>query len=122
MSRRTIYTGIHELEAMGDDDPEHPRRPSGDEKRVPVRVADELFHRDYEVCRNTAAALLERAGFRRRSLCKALITGHVDPQKRDRQSKEKVSNSRSSAQGGKSDISHMTIKREQGHHLADPDQ
>ncbi len=129
MSRRTIYTGIRELEAMGNDDPDHPRRPSGDEKRVrrpgggrpkvtqrqagleevleeilevhgagspteesvrwthlkPMRVADELFHRGYEVCRNTAAALLERAGFRRRSLCKALITGHVDPQERDRQ-------------------------------------
>ena len=34
MSRRTIYTGIRELEAMSEDDPEHPRRPSGDERRI----------------------------------------------------------------------------------------
>jgi len=34
MSRRTIYTGIRELEAMGDDDPDHPQRPSGDAKRI----------------------------------------------------------------------------------------
>jgi hypothetical protein len=33
MSRRTLYTGIRELEAMSDDDPEHPRRPSGNAKR-----------------------------------------------------------------------------------------
>jgi hypothetical protein len=34
MSRRTIHTGIRELEQMGNDDPEHPQRPSGDAKRV----------------------------------------------------------------------------------------
>lgn len=34
MSRRTIYTGIRELEQLRDDDPDHPQRPSGDAKRV----------------------------------------------------------------------------------------
>ena len=32
MSRRTIYTGVRELQDMGEDDPDHPRRPSGDAK------------------------------------------------------------------------------------------
>jgi hypothetical protein len=34
MSRRTVYTGIRELEAMGDDDHEPPQRPSGGAKRI----------------------------------------------------------------------------------------
>ena len=34
MSRRTIYTGIRELEAMGDDGGSPPRRPSGSAKRI----------------------------------------------------------------------------------------
>jgi hypothetical protein len=34
MSRRTIHTGIRELEHMGEDDPDDPKRPSGDAKRV----------------------------------------------------------------------------------------
>jgi hypothetical protein len=34
MSRRTIYAGIRELQAMGDDGGEPPRRPSGDAKRI----------------------------------------------------------------------------------------
>ncbi|WP_243448291.1 hypothetical protein [Candidatus Thiosymbion oneisti] len=34
MSRRTIYTGIRELEEMNHDDPQRPRRPSGNEKRI----------------------------------------------------------------------------------------
>jgi hypothetical protein len=34
MSRRTIFTGIRKLQAMSDDDPDHPRRPSGDAKRI----------------------------------------------------------------------------------------
>jgi hypothetical protein len=34
MSRRTIYTGIRELEQLREDDPDHPQRPSGDAKRV----------------------------------------------------------------------------------------
>ena len=34
MSRRTIHTGIRELEQMGKDDPQHPQRPSGDAERV----------------------------------------------------------------------------------------
>ena len=129
MSRRTIYTGIRELEEMGDDDPRHPRRPSGDERRIrragggrpkaterqagleetleevleahsagsptdeavrwtdlkPLQLAQELLERGFEIGRNTAAKLLERAGYRRRSVRKELITGHVDPDERDRQ-------------------------------------
>jgi len=34
MSRRTIYTGIGELEAMGNDDYYPPQRPSGGAKRI----------------------------------------------------------------------------------------
>jgi hypothetical protein len=129
MSRRTIYAGIRELEAMGEDGGGPPRRPSGDAKRVrrpgggrpkavqrqagledafedileahsagsptdpdirwtdlkPMRVADELVECGYEISRNTAAKLLEQAGYRRRSLRKELITGQVDAQERDQQ-------------------------------------
>jgi hypothetical protein len=34
MSRRTIYTGIRELQAMADEDPDHPKRPSGGRTRI----------------------------------------------------------------------------------------
>ena len=34
MSRRTLYTGIRELEQMRDGDPNHPQRPSGDATRI----------------------------------------------------------------------------------------
>jgi hypothetical protein len=129
MSRRTIYSGIRELEEMRNDDPEHPGRPSGDAKRIrrpgggrpkitqrhaglearvgdileahsagspteetvrwtdlkPLELAQELLQRGYEIGRNTAAQLLERAGYRRRSLRKELITGQVDPRERDQQ-------------------------------------
>ena len=129
MSRRTIYAGIRELEAMGEDGGGPPRRPSGDAKRVrrpgggrpkavqrqagleeafedileahsagsptdpdirwtdlkPMQVADELVESGYEISRNTAAKLLEQAGYRRRSLRKELITGAVDAQERDQQ-------------------------------------
>ena len=34
MSRRTVYTGIRELEEMASDDPENPTRPSGDRHRI----------------------------------------------------------------------------------------
>ena len=34
MSRRTIHTGIRELEQMGDDGSDDPKRPSGDAGRV----------------------------------------------------------------------------------------
>jgi hypothetical protein len=37
----------------------------------------------FAIGRNTAARLLEQAGYRRRSLRKALITGDLDPQERD---------------------------------------
>lgn len=129
MSRRTIYSGIRELEEMGDDDPEHPRRPSGDARRIrrrgggrpkaserqagleetldeileahsagsptddavrwtdlkPLQLAQQLLVRGFEIGRNTAAKLLQGAGYRRRSLCKELITGEVDAQERDQQ-------------------------------------
>jgi hypothetical protein len=129
MSRRTIYTGIRELEQMSNDDADHPQRPSGDADRVrrrgggrppiserepmlestlhevlddhsagsptdprvrwtdlkPMQLAQELLERGFEISRNTAAALLERAGFRRRALRKELITGQVDPHERDQQ-------------------------------------
>jgi len=34
ISRQTIYAGMNELDDMGKDDQEHPRRPSGSEGRV----------------------------------------------------------------------------------------
>jgi hypothetical protein len=34
MSRRTVYTGIRELQAMADGDPAHPKRPSGGRGRI----------------------------------------------------------------------------------------
>mgnify|MGYP006298896979 FL=1 len=129
MSRRTIHTGIRELEQMGDDGSDDPKRPSGDAGRVrrrgggrppiiernpllksvlqegldvhsagsrtdervrwtdlkPLQLAQRLLEHGIEVSRNTAADLLDRAGFRRRALCKQLITGQVDPHERDRQ-------------------------------------
>ena len=129
MSRRTIYTGIRELEQWREDDPDHPQRPSGDAKRVrrpgggrppitdrkpqlestlhevlevhsagsptdervrwtdlkPLQLAHRLLERGFEISRNTAAALLDRAGFRRRALRKELITGVVDPTAREEQ-------------------------------------
>jgi len=129
MSRRTIYAGIRELEAMDEDGDGPPRRPSGDAKRVrrpgggrpkaiqrqvglqdafedileahsagsptdpdirwtdlkPMQLADELFECGYEISRNSAAKLLDQAGYRRRSLRKELITGQVDTQERDQQ-------------------------------------
>ena len=120
MSRRTIDTGIRELEPLREDDPDHPQRPSGDAKRVrrpgggrppitdrkpqlestlhevlevhsagsptdervrwtdlkPLQLAHHLLERGFEISRNTAAVLLDRAGFRRRALrrgqCRAL--------------------------------------------------
>jgi hypothetical protein len=51
----------------------------------PLSLAGELTHRGFAVCRNTAAALLEAAGFKKRKLRKALITGHVDPGERNEQ-------------------------------------
>ena len=129
MSRRTVYTGMVELKTMGEDDHDHPSRPSGDGKRIrrpgggrpkatqrqggleesfeeileahsagsptdpsvlwtdlkPMQLAQKLVRRGYHVSRNTAAKLLEQAGYRRRSLRKELITGHVDAHERDQQ-------------------------------------
>jgi hypothetical protein len=129
MSRRTLYTGIRELEQLREDDPDHPQRPSGDAKRVrrpgggrppiterkpqlestlhevlethsagsptdervrwtdlkPLQLAHRLLEHGFEISRNTAAVLLDRAGFRRRALRKELITGVVDPTAREEQ-------------------------------------
>lgn len=49
----------------------------------PMQLAGELVRRGFEVGRNTAARLLQDAGYARRSLRKELITGRVDPQARD---------------------------------------
>jgi len=51
----------------------------------PLQLAHRLLEHGFEISRNTAAALLDRAGFRRRSLRKELITGVVDPTARDAQ-------------------------------------
>ena len=51
----------------------------------PLQLAQELVSRGFEIGRNTAAKLLDRAGYRRRSLRKELITGYVDPHERDQQ-------------------------------------
>ena len=51
----------------------------------PMQLADELAQSGYEIGRNTAAKLLDQAGYRRRSLRKELITGQVDAQERDQQ-------------------------------------
>jgi hypothetical protein len=51
----------------------------------PLQRAQQLLARGFAIGRNTAAKLLQRAGNRRRSLCKELITGAVDPEERDQQ-------------------------------------
>jgi hypothetical protein len=50
-----------------------------------MQLATELVARGVAVSRNTAAQLLDQAGFRRRALRKELITGDVDPHDRDQQ-------------------------------------
>ena len=156
MSRRTIHTGISELEQMGNDDPENPQRPSGDAQRTrrpgggrppiterkpllksalqevldvhsagsptdervrwtdlkPMQLAQRLLERGIEVRRNTAAALLDQAGFRRRALCKELITGQVDPQARDRQFRHIAALRRLARQRGIPVLSIDTKKKE----------
>jgi hypothetical protein len=156
MSRRTIYTGIRELEQMGNDDPQNPQRPSGDAERVrrpgggrapiterkpllksvlhevlevhsagsptdervrwtdlkPLQLAQRLLEHGIEVSRNTAADLLDRAGFRRRALCKELITGQVDPQARDQQFRHIAALRRLARQRGIPVLSIDTKKKE----------
>jgi len=129
MSRRTLYAGIRELEAMDPGDGSPPSRPSGDPQRVrrrgggrpkasvrqpglrsacarileansagsptdphvvwthlkPTQLAAALVQQGFDVGRNTAARLLQAAGYRRRALRKELVTGHVDPLARDQQ-------------------------------------
>ena len=129
MSRRTIYTGMREFEAMDTGEGWPPQRPSGNAKRIrrpgggrpratqrdegleqsfedilaahsagsptdprvvwtdlkPMQLVAELLRRGFAIGRNTAAKLMARAGYRRRSLRKELITGHVDPNERDQQ-------------------------------------
>ena len=48
-----------------------------------MQLAGELLRRGFEIGRNTAARLLEQAGYRRRSRRKELSTAHVDPHERD---------------------------------------
>jgi hypothetical protein len=156
MSRRTIHTGICELEQMGNGDPQHPQRPSGDAERVrrpgggrppiterkpllksvlqevlevhsagsptdervrwtdlkPLQLAQRLLEHGIEVSRNTAATLLDRAGFRRRTLCKELLTGQVDPQERDRQFRHIAALRRLARQRGIPVLSIDTKKKE----------
>jgi hypothetical protein len=156
MSRRTIHAGIRELEQMGNDDPQHPQRPSGDAERVrrpgggrppiseripvlestleeviaihsagsptdervrwtdlkPLQLTQRLLERGIEVSRNTAAALLDRAGFRRRALRKELITGQVDPHERDQQFRHIAALRRLARQRGIPVLSIDTKKKE----------
>lgn len=156
MSRRTIHTGIRELEQMGNDDPDHPQRPSGDADRVrrpgggrapiternpllksvlqevlevhsagsptdervrwtdlkPLQLAQRLLEHGIEVSRNTAATLLDQAGFRRRALCKELITGQVDPHERDLQFRHIAALRRMAHQHGIPVLSIDTKKKE----------
>ncbi len=156
ISRRASYTGIRELEAMGDGDPDHPQRPSGDAKRVrrpgggrraridsepqlaatlaevlaahsagsptdervrwtdlkPMRSAQELVERGVTICRNTAAAWLEQAGFRRRALRQELLAGAVDPQQRDAQCRRIAALRRLARQRGVPVLSIDTKKRQ----------
>jgi hypothetical protein len=51
----------------------------------PLRLAQELTHYGYVMCSNTAAKLLDWAGYRRRFLRKELIIGHVDAHECDQQ-------------------------------------
>jgi hypothetical protein len=51
----------------------------------PMTFAVTLAQQGFELCRNTAAKLLEAAGFKKRKLCKELITGYVDPVQRNEQ-------------------------------------
>ncbi|EGV28538.1 Rhodopirellula transposase family protein [Thiorhodococcus drewsii AZ1] len=128
MSRRTIYSGIRELEVMGADDSDSPTPPSGTGRTrrrgggrskvtkrqpglehaaacvldvhtagsptdsevywthlTPAGLAKALLDWGYEISRQTAARLMDWAGYRRRALHKTLIAGHVDPQERDQQ-------------------------------------
>ncbi len=65
----------------------HPGSPSDETVRwtelKPVPLTQQLLARGYEVSRNTVVRLLKRAGYRRRSLRKELLTGDVDPHERD---------------------------------------
>jgi Rhodopirellula transposase DDE domain len=156
MSRRTIHTGIRELEQMGNDDPDEPQRPSGGANRVrrpgggrapigerkpplksvlhelleahsagrptdervrwtdlkPLQLAQRLLEHGIEVSRNTAATLLDQAGFRRRALRKELITGHVDSHARDQQFRSIAALRRLARQRGIPVLSIDTKKKE----------
>jgi len=71
------------LEAHSAGSPTDPRVRWTDLK--PLQLARDLVVLGVTVSRHTAAKLLAQTGFRRRSLRKELITGHVDPQERDQQ-------------------------------------
>jgi hypothetical protein len=89
--RRPLLDGEPQLAATLHDVLEAHSAGSPTDERVrwsdlkPGRLAQELLEQGVMICRNTAAAWLERAGFRRRALRKELITGAVDPQQRDAQ-------------------------------------
>jgi hypothetical protein len=51
----------------------------------PMQLVSEFLHRGFAIGRNTAAKLMKRTGYRRRSLRKELITGHVDAYEHDQQ-------------------------------------
>ena len=65
MSRRTIYTGVREMEAEDTGGVWHLK---------PMQLAAALVRRGFEVGRNTAARVLEEAGYRRRALRKETIS------------------------------------------------
>ena len=114
VARGAIYEGLRELQQMGEaaepfrpsgaGRPKAPERQAGLAAAVeahsagsptdpqvkwtdlkPLAFAAELTQRGYEVCRNTAAELLEAGGFAPRKLRKELITGYVDPVERNSQ-------------------------------------
>ena len=76
-------TAVQVLEAHSAGSPTDARVKWTDLK--PLAFAVELAHRGYDVCRNTAAELLEAVGFTKRKLRKELITGSVDPVERNEQ-------------------------------------
>lgn len=78
----------------------------------PLQLAQRLLEHGLEVSRNTAAALLDQAGFRRRALCKELIAGDVDPHEREHQFRHIAALRRLARQRGLPVLSIDTKKKE----------